>query len=485
MLSARDRRVRLATYGTGATHESADCNKKLSITSGHDQVNIRSASQQNSGRGDTISTNQLGVIINSSDEHVENSSSETKFVSETVMVNSICPGSSSSGIYGLANNNNINNNQTLQQQHNPRDGSQRNECNCNNEKELIKAGCESSTSGYANGNSDRIQVDIDKTPINNSNQQISMSQLFVESTDTTTISTTTVPANIIASCDIDKQQNNNTNNINIDNNNNLTIRTKLLPNHRSEQRSASTCGNLESYSSNNNPDMDNLKINQQIQSNHSNSSTISSQVHSVRCVGHNINYHQQNFSEQNLKNSTSINDLTKHGSFKLHKDGDKTPSRSTQIGRSVGSITMSPVPMVRIQAAQRQISHNETTTRLLIAVMIVFLICEFPSGILAALCAVLGQEFFENVYQPTGILMDLLALVNSSVNFILYCFMSTQFRVTFYQVVLHCPAPIASQQGQTIIMKAKDHNHNHENNNNTSSNNIGTEKTKIKSRNDY
>lgn len=110
-------------------------------------------------------------------------------------------------------------------------------------------------------------------------------------------------------------------------------------------------------------------------------------------------------------------------------------------GRSMGSATLTTFQLVKLQAAQRQINQNETTTRLLIAVMIVFLICEFPAGILAALCAILGQDFFENVYQPTGTLTDLFALINSSVNFILYCFMSTQFRTTFYRVVLHCPAP--------------------------------------------
>lgn len=492
--------MRLTTYGTGAAHESADCNKKFSITSGQDQVDIKSGNhqnyEQNCNRRDTVSTNQLGIVMNSSDEHVESSSSEMRYTSETVMVNSVCPGSSLSGIHGLGGNNN---NKALvhqhqhhhhQQQHS-QTGSQKNECNYNNKIGLIKANCESSTSGYANGNSDRVQVDIDEqiNDTRQAQQQIPMSQLFVESTDATTISTTTVPPNIMASCDINQQPSNNSNNINNNNSSNLSARSKLLPHHRSEQRSASTCGNLESYSLNDNNDTDNLKSNQQSQLNHSDSSAISPKTLSMGYKDHDTNYHQRNFSEQNLKNSAFIDDLTKHESLKLHKDGDKSDKLSNitanQIGRSVGSTTMSPVPLVRIQAAQRQISHNETTTRLLIAVMIVFLICEFPSGILAALCAVLGQEFFENVYQPTGILMDLLALVNSSVNFILYCFMSTQFRVTFYQVVLHCPAPNAPQQGQTILMKAKDHNHNHDNNNNTGSNSISAEKARKKSRNDY
>lgn len=131
----------------------------------------------------------------------------------------------------------------------------------------------------------------------------------------------------------------------------------------------------------------------------------------------------------------------------------------TTRGRSLGSTTLAPTQMVKLQAAQRQITSNETTTRLLIAVMILFLACEFPAGILAALCAILGQDFFENVYQPMGIFTDLLALINSSVNFILYCCMSTQFRITFYQTVLHCPAPNAAHQAQ-VIMNAQLNNKN-------------------------
>lgn len=152
-----------------------------------------------------------------------------------------------------------------------------------------------------------------------------------------------------------------------------------------------------------------------------------------------LNNHQNNIC---LQQSNGLNHkLNSRAMVKRLSDNMSTATNSNQRGRSMGSSTMVPLQMVKIQATQRQLNQNETTTKLLIAVMIVFLICEFPAGILAALCAILGQDFFENVYEPTGILMDLLALINSSVNFILYCFMSTQFRVTFYRVVLHCPAP--------------------------------------------
>jgi hypothetical protein len=74
---------------------------------------------------------------------------------------------------------------------------------------------------------------------------------------------------------------------------------------------------------------------------------------------------------------------------------------------------------------------SDRTTKMLIAVLIMFLVCEFPSGILALLSGLLGKVFFRNVYNNFGDLMDMLALINSAVNFVLYCLMSQQFRKTF------------------------------------------------------
>lgn len=142
-----------------------------------------------------------------------------------------------------------------------------------------------------------------------------------------------------------------------------------------------------------------------------------------------------------LGGKQKLNHQAQGAKVSQEKRASETIQLTTKRGRSMGSTTLAPIQMVKLQAAQRQISHNETTTRLLIAVMIVFLICEFPAGILALLCAILGQDFFENVYEPMGTITDLLALINSSVNFILYCFMSTQFRVTFTALYSTVPRP--------------------------------------------
>ena len=46
----------------------------------------------------------------------------------------------------------------------------------------------------------------------------------------------------------------------------------------------------------------------------------------------------------------------------------------------------------------------------------------------------LGNEFFVFCYTPLGEVMDMLALTNCMLNFILYCTMSRQFRITFRKV---------------------------------------------------
>ncbi|GFW90477.1 sex peptide receptor [Trichonephila clavipes] len=75
--------------------------------------------------------------------------------------------------------------------------------------------------------------------------------------------------------------------------------------------------------------------------------------------------------------------------------------------------------------------NHDRTTRMLLAVLLLFLLTEFPSGLLALLSGILGTDFFNNVYVNFGDTMDALALINSSINFIIYCSMSQQFRNTF------------------------------------------------------
>lgn len=77
---------------------------------------------------------------------------------------------------------------------------------------------------------------------------------------------------------------------------------------------------------------------------------------------------------------------------------------------------------------------SDRTTRMLLAVLLLFLITEFPQGLLGLLSGVLGDAFFKSCYIPLADLMDFVALLNSAINFILYCAMSKKFRDTFSQL---------------------------------------------------
>ncbi|XP_070192217.1 G-protein coupled receptor dmsr-1-like [Littorina saxatilis] len=84
----------------------------------------------------------------------------------------------------------------------------------------------------------------------------------------------------------------------------------------------------------------------------------------------------------------------------------------------------------RIVDHDHQSSEHNRTTMMLVGVVVCFIVTEIPQGILAWISAV-DEDFWNDVYIHVGDLMDILVLVNSAVNFILYCIMSQQFRNTF------------------------------------------------------
>ncbi|XP_058464988.1 G-protein coupled receptor dmsr-1 [Malaya genurostris] len=81
----------------------------------------------------------------------------------------------------------------------------------------------------------------------------------------------------------------------------------------------------------------------------------------------------------------------------------------------------------------------DRTTTLLVAVLLLFLFTEFPQGILGLLSGILEKCFFTRCYTLFGEVMDLLALINAAIGFVLYGLMSKQFRTSFKSVF--CKAP--------------------------------------------
>ena len=82
----------------------------------------------------------------------------------------------------------------------------------------------------------------------------------------------------------------------------------------------------------------------------------------------------------------------------------------------------------------RRKTQTDRTTRMLIAVLVLFLASEIPHGVLSLLSSILGRHFFTYCHNGISEFLDLLSLINSSINFVLYCSMSRQFRTKFKQI---------------------------------------------------
>jgi hypothetical protein len=85
------------------------------------------------------------------------------------------------------------------------------------------------------------------------------------------------------------------------------------------------------------------------------------------------------------------------------------------------------------QGSGEDSSGGDRTTRMLLAVLLLFLGTEFPQGILGLLSGLLDESFFRTCYLPLGDILDFAALSNSALNFILYAAMSNKFRQTFVE----------------------------------------------------
>ncbi|KAI6213298.1 hypothetical protein M3Y94_00134200 [Aphelenchoides besseyi] len=79
---------------------------------------------------------------------------------------------------------------------------------------------------------------------------------------------------------------------------------------------------------------------------------------------------------------------------------------------------------------------SDRTTALLLTILGVFLATELPQGVLSLLSSLYTNDIHHIVYFMLGDILDLLSLVNSSVNFVLYCLMSSRYRHTFCATVL-------------------------------------------------
>ena len=89
------------------------------------------------------------------------------------------------------------------------------------------------------------------------------------------------------------------------------------------------------------------------------------------------------------------------------------------------------------KAESDQHGEHNRTTGMLLAVVVLFTITELPQGIIT-LMTIFIDCLRPVVYDPLGDLLDAMALINNSVNFVLYCSMSKQFRDTFMAIFCSC-----------------------------------------------
>lgn len=90
-------------------------------------------------------------------------------------------------------------------------------------------------------------------------------------------------------------------------------------------------------------------------------------------------------------------------------------------------------------------SEHKRTTAMLIAVAFLFIISEFPQGVMVVISS-LDKNIFNNVYIYMADFLDDVVLLNSSANFILYATMSNKFRKTFYSELIR-PIKVLTRVG--------------------------------------
>ncbi|CAF0751939.1 unnamed protein product [Rotaria sp. Silwood1] len=109
----------------------------------------------------------------------------------------------------------------------------------------------------------------------------------------------------------------------------------------------------------------------------------------------------------------------------------------------------------RLRSRKRE-KENRRTTLMLVIVCVLFLITELPQGailLLTFLSKNNSTKYFQ-IYQHLGDTFDILALINNSVNFILYCLMSQAFRDTFKQTFCCCQK-LQFHQSAIVFSKLK------------------------------
>ncbi|CAL1541316.1 unnamed protein product [Lymnaea stagnalis] len=120
---------------------------------------------------------------------------------------------------------------------------------------------------------------------------------------------------------------------------------------------------------------------------------------------------------------------------------------------------------LKVSASNNHKLHEHSrTTKMLMTVIVLFLVTELPQGILIAMSAC-KEGFFDTVYMPLGDVMDIGALVNNAINFVLYCSMSAKFRQTFLKLFCKCGEDYDNEAEENGYVLREDKGDSYSNNN--------------------
>lgn len=95
----------------------------------------------------------------------------------------------------------------------------------------------------------------------------------------------------------------------------------------------------------------------------------------------------------------------------------------------------------------------DRTTYMLIIMLLVFLITELPQGLLALLNGLYTTDVNTYIYRNVGELLDFLSLVNCSVDFLLYCCMSSRYRQTFGHLLIRIESWVRNKGAHVKFVK--------------------------------
>ncbi|KAK0396120.1 hypothetical protein QR680_001574 [Steinernema hermaphroditum] len=95
----------------------------------------------------------------------------------------------------------------------------------------------------------------------------------------------------------------------------------------------------------------------------------------------------------------------------------------------------------------------DRTTYMLIIMLTVFLVTELPQGFLALLHGVYTVDIQEHIYRNVGELLDMMSLINCSVDFVLYCFMSSRYRQTFNNLLIRAESWLRNKGDRRTVVR--------------------------------